>query len=41
MRGSNDKLCKIIQSKTSLVDVTYEDEASHSLPKCEENGRRE
>jgi hypothetical protein len=38
MRGSNDRLCKIIHSKTSLVDVTYEDEASRSLPKYEENG---
>ncbi|CAM4592755.1 unnamed protein product [Lepidochelys olivacea] len=27
-RGSNDRFCKIIQSKTDLVDVTYEDEKS-------------
>ncbi|XP_021928903.1 general transcription factor II-I repeat domain-containing protein 2A-like [Zootermopsis nevadensis] len=38
-RGSNDRLCKINQSKTSLVDVTYEDEVSRTLPKYEENGR--
>ncbi|CAM2103287.1 unnamed protein product [Caretta caretta] len=36
-RGSNDRFCKIIQSKTDLVDVTYEDEVSRTFPKYEEN----
>ncbi|CAM2099956.1 unnamed protein product [Caretta caretta] len=35
--GSNDRFCKIIQSKTDLVDVTYEDEVSRTFPKYEEN----
>jgi hypothetical protein len=38
MRGSNDRLCKIIQSKTSLLGVAYEDEISRSLNIYEENG---
>jgi hypothetical protein len=36
---TNYRLCKIIQSRTSLVDVTYEDEVSRTVPKYEENGR--
>jgi hypothetical protein len=41
MSCSNDGLCKIIKSKHSVVDVTYQDEVLRSLPKREENDRRE
>lgn len=32
------RFCEIIQSKTDLVDVTYEDEVACTFPKSEENG---
>lgn len=37
--GWNDRLCKIIQSKTTLVDVRHEDEVSCRLPEYEESIR--
>lgn len=39
--GWNDRLCKIIQSKTTLVDVRHEDEVSCRLPEYEESNRWE
>jgi hypothetical protein len=38
---SNYRPCEAVQTKTNPADVIYEEEASLTLPKHEENSRKE